>query len=102
MVRDVPDPTLPSGDWVTCESVQSGLCGSDTKQIFMHGALDNPLTALLSFPHVLGHEVVAHRGDTRERVVLNPWLSCGPRGIDPVQLMMAGYAGILDRCRSRS
>ncbi|MGH3293645.1 MAG: zinc-dependent alcohol dehydrogenase, partial [Trebonia sp.] len=37
----------------------------------------------VSFPHVLGHEVVGRRADTGERVVLNPWLSCGPRGIDP-------------------
>jgi threonine dehydrogenase-like Zn-dependent dehydrogenase len=37
----------------------------------------------VSFPHVLGHEAVGRRADTGERVVLNPWLSCGPRGIDP-------------------
>jgi threonine dehydrogenase-like Zn-dependent dehydrogenase len=37
----------------------------------------------VSFPHVLGHEVVGRRLDTGERVVLNPWLSCVPRGIDP-------------------
>src|SRR6266851_3389665 len=83
LLRDVPEPIPPADDWVLCDSIQSGICGSDTKQIFMHGALDNPLTALLSFPHVLGHEVVARRSDSNERVVLNPWLSCGPRGIDP-------------------
>jgi threonine dehydrogenase-like Zn-dependent dehydrogenase len=83
-LRDVPEPERPGDDWVLCDTIVSGICGSDTKQIFMHGALDNPLTALLSFPHVLGHEVVARRRDTGGRVVLNPWLSCGPRGIDPV------------------
>src|SRR5262249_45013731 len=61
----------------------SGLCGSDVKQILLNGARDNPLTALVSFPHVLGHEAVGRRADTGQRVVLNPWLSCGPRGIDP-------------------
>lgn len=81
---DVPDPAPPAPNWVVCDTERSGICGSDTKQIFLHGALDNPLTALLSFPHVLGHEVVARRADSGERVVLNPWLSCGPRGIDPV------------------
>ena len=65
------------------ETTFSGLCGSDVKQILLNGARDNPLTALVSFPHVLGHEVVGRRADTGERVVLNPWLSCGPRGIDP-------------------
>ena len=32
---------------------------------------------------MLGHEVVGRRLDTGERVVLNPWLSCVPRGVDP-------------------
>jgi threonine dehydrogenase-like Zn-dependent dehydrogenase len=82
-LRDVPDPTLPSDDWALCNTTVSGICGSDAKEIFLHGALDNPLTALLSFPHVLGHEAVARRADTGERVVVNPWLSCVPRGIHP-------------------
>jgi threonine dehydrogenase-like Zn-dependent dehydrogenase len=68
---------------VRVETTFSGLCGSDIKQILLNGARDNPLTALVSFPHVLGHEVVGRRADTGQRVVLNPWLSCGPRGIDP-------------------
>jgi threonine dehydrogenase-like Zn-dependent dehydrogenase len=80
---DVPEPVPPRDGWVRCETVISGICGSDAKQIFLNERRDNPLTAVLSFPHVLGHEVVARRSDTGERVVLNPWLSCGPRGIDP-------------------
>jgi threonine dehydrogenase-like Zn-dependent dehydrogenase len=82
-LEDVPEPVPPAEDWVVCETVVAGLCGSDAKQILLNGARDNPLTALLSFPHVLGHEAVAHRLDTGARVVLNPWLSCGPRRIDP-------------------
>jgi threonine dehydrogenase-like Zn-dependent dehydrogenase len=51
------------------------------------------MTAYFSMPQVLGHEVV---GDVVEvgpavrdlqvgqRVVLNPWLSCAPRGVSPV------------------
>jgi threonine dehydrogenase-like Zn-dependent dehydrogenase len=53
------------------------------KQILLNGSRDNPLTALVSFPHVLGHEVVDRKIDANERVVLSPWLSCVPRGIDP-------------------
>jgi threonine dehydrogenase-like Zn-dependent dehydrogenase len=82
-LADVAEQPLPSQDWVRVETTFSGLCGSDIKQILLNGARDNPLTALVSFPHVLGHEVVGRRSDTGERVVLNPWLSCGPRGIDP-------------------
>ncbi len=82
-LADVAEPPLPAPDWVRVTTTFSGLCGSDVKQIMLNGARDNPLTALVSFPHVLGHEVVGHRVDTGERVVLNPWLSCGPRGIQP-------------------
>jgi threonine dehydrogenase-like Zn-dependent dehydrogenase len=82
-LEDVAELPLPAADWVRVETTISGLCGSDVKQIVLNGARDNPLTALVSFPHVLGHEVVGRRADTGERVVLNPWLSCRPRGIDP-------------------
>ncbi len=82
-LEDVAELPLPGDDWVRVNTTFSGLCGSDVKQILLNGARDNPLTALVSFPHVLGHEVVGRRADNGERVVLNPWLSCAPRGIDP-------------------
>ncbi|HEY1918524.1 MAG TPA: alcohol dehydrogenase catalytic domain-containing protein [Streptosporangiaceae bacterium] len=82
-IEEVEDLPLPAPDWVRVRTTFSGLCGSDVKQILLNGSRDNPLTALVSFPHVLGHEVAGRRMDTGERVVLNPWLSCGPRGIDP-------------------
>ena len=82
-LQDVDELPLPAADWVRVETTFSGLCGSDVKQIVLNGVRDNPLTALVTFPHVLGHEVVGRRADTRERVVLNPWLSCAPRGVDP-------------------
>jgi len=82
-VEDIDELPLPAPDWVRVETTFSGLCGSDVKQILLNGARDNPLTALVSFPHVLGHEVVGRRADSGERVVLNPWLSCGPRGVEP-------------------
>jgi threonine dehydrogenase-like Zn-dependent dehydrogenase len=83
-IEDVPELPLPAADWVRVRTTFSGLCGSDVKQILLNGSRANPLTALVSFPHVLGHEVVGRRLDTDERVVLNPWLSCVPRGISPV------------------
>lgn len=94
-LRDVPNPALLHDDWViTCPRL-TGICGSDSKQILMDfGAddADNALAAFCSFPQVMGHEVVADvvelgsraRGvEVGQRVVLNPWLSCGPRGIEP-------------------
>ena len=82
-IEEVAELPLPGPDWTRVETTFSGLCGSDVKQILLNGRRDNPLTALVSFPHVLGHEVVGRRADTGQRVVLNPWLSCAPRGIDP-------------------
>jgi threonine dehydrogenase-like Zn-dependent dehydrogenase len=70
-----------------------GICGSDTKLIFLDAEMDNPLSGLVSFPCIPGHEVVGvvekvgakvTRVKPGDRVALNPWLSCAPRGIDPV------------------
>lgn len=97
-LEEVPEPVPPGEGWVVCDTVLTGICGSDTKQMLLHGARDNPLTALISFPHILGHEAVARRADTGERVVLNPWLSCGPRGIDPP--CAACKAGRYPQCRN--
>jgi threonine dehydrogenase-like Zn-dependent dehydrogenase len=82
-LENIDELPLPAADWVRVQTIVSGLCGSDVKQILLNGSRDNPLTALVSFPHVLGHEAVGRRADTGQRVVLNPWLSCGPRGIEP-------------------
>jgi threonine dehydrogenase-like Zn-dependent dehydrogenase len=92
-MREIPDPSFPGPDWLVIRTTLCGLCGSDYKQVFLNGRPNNPMTALISFPQVLGHEVVGtveavgpavrHRR-VGERVVLNPWLSCAPRGIDPV------------------
>jgi threonine dehydrogenase-like Zn-dependent dehydrogenase len=94
-LRDVPEPQPLHDDWVITRPRLTGICGSDAKQIlldFGDGDTDNALAAFCSFPQVLGHEVVADvvsmgpkaRGvEIGQRVVLNPWLSCGPRGVEP-------------------
>jgi threonine dehydrogenase-like Zn-dependent dehydrogenase len=91
-LEEIPEPQLPADDWAIVRTRLCGICGSDLKQVFLDGNFDNPLTALISFPAVLGHEVagtierIGPRVTSRrvgERVVLNPWLACGPRGIIP-------------------
>jgi threonine dehydrogenase-like Zn-dependent dehydrogenase len=91
-LKEIPDPELPAPDWLTLRTRLCGICGSDYKQLFLNGNMDNPMTALISFPQVLGHEVVGvvervgpgvRTRKPGDRVVLNPWLSCGPRGITP-------------------
>jgi threonine dehydrogenase-like Zn-dependent dehydrogenase len=89
-LREIPDPALPADDWVVIKSRLCGLCGSDYKQVFLNGSFDNPMTALISWPQVLGHELLGsiesvgpgvRERRVGERVVLNPWLSCATRGL---------------------
>lgn len=95
-LHDMDDARLVRPDWVITRPILSGICGSDAKLVlgdFSTGDMDNPMAAFSSLPHVPGHEVVAEvvamgpaaTGlDIGQRVVLNPWLSCGPRGIEPM------------------
>jgi threonine dehydrogenase-like Zn-dependent dehydrogenase len=96
-LTDMDDPGFLLPDWVVTRPRLTGICGSDSKQVFMDwGEVqtpNNPMKAFFSLPQVLGHEVVADvvalgpeaEGlDVGDRVVLNPWLSCGPRGVTPI------------------
>jgi len=111
-LEEVAEPTLLGDDWLVLRTRLTGICGSDSKQILMDfdDAADNPMTAFISFPQVLGHEVVADVIEVGsavddlavgQRAVLNPWLSCGPRGIEPmcVECLHGNYSacwGFLD------
>lgn len=109
-LQEIPDPSLIGPDWVVLRTRLTGICGSDAKQVFMDvggDATDFSMTAFISFPQVLGHEVVAdvvevgpavERVAPGDRVVLQCWLSCAPRGIDPVCPPCA--AGDLAQCWS--
>jgi len=98
-LRDIDEPRLPAEDWLIADTRLCGLCGSDYKQVFMNGRVDNPMTAMISWPQVLGHEVVGvvtHTGSAvrqrrvGERVLLNPWLSCVTRGLEPCEFCRQG------------
>jgi threonine dehydrogenase-like Zn-dependent dehydrogenase len=92
--RDEPRPSRDG--WVMAKTRLTGICGSDAKQVFMDFGddyTDSALNGHFTFPTVLGHEVVAEIAqvgdgvtslEVGQRVVLNPWLSCVPRGIDPL------------------
>ncbi len=107
-LMDVPDPTFILPDWVIAKPRLTGICGSDSKQVFMDWGkvdADNPMIDFSSMPHVLGHEVVADvvalgpeaAGlEVGQRVVLNPWLSCAPRGV--ADLCPACQIGDLSLC----
>jgi threonine dehydrogenase-like Zn-dependent dehydrogenase len=96
-LTDMDDPGFLLADWVVTRPRLTGICGSDSKQVFGDWgevqSPDNPMKAWFSLPQVLGHEVVADvvavgpeaEGlDVGDRVVLNPWLSCAPRGVSPI------------------
>jgi threonine dehydrogenase-like Zn-dependent dehydrogenase len=83
---------------------RGGICGSDLNVITLHAS---PSTSpFSSFPFVFGHEIageIAELGQAvrgfaaGERVVVNPLLSCVPRGIQP--RCTACSAGHPSRCR---
>ncbi len=109
-LREIDDARPIRPDWVVTRPILAGVCGSDTKLVlgdFVDGDIDNPMAAFSSLPLVPGHEVVAEvvalgpdaKGvDVGQRVVLNPWLSCAPRGIEP--LCPACQSGAVNLCWS--
>ena len=104
--REEPHPTRDG--WVMAKTRLTGICGSDAKQVFSDFGddfSDSALNTYFSVPTVLGHEVVAEIAEVGnavshlevgQRVVLNPWLSCVPRGITP--LCGSCQAGDLSLC----
>jgi threonine dehydrogenase-like Zn-dependent dehydrogenase len=87
---DVEDPPLPGGRWVRVRTRLGGICGSDLAVVSLKAS---PATSpFSSFPFVIGHENVGtidgvgtevHGFKAGDRVVVNPLLACGARGIDP-------------------
>ena len=115
---DIDEPGFLRPDWVVVKPRLVGICGSEAKAVLLDyasvtdpaGAVDqqkHPMKNFLSTPHVLGHEVVgevvavgpaAEELVVGDRVVLNPWLTCAPRGVEPV--CAACSAGDLSMCHS--
>jgi threonine dehydrogenase-like Zn-dependent dehydrogenase len=86
-LEEIPEPELPTPEWVRVKSLLSGICGSDLGTLSSENSpYFSPIT---SPPFVLGHEVVgvvteANGGfEAGERVVLEPALGCAVRGIEP-------------------
>jgi len=84
---DRKDPVLPGPGWVRLAPRMSGICGSDLNTLAGRSSLY--FSALVSMPFVLGHEVVGDLLDDAgplragQRVVIDPVLSCAPRGLNP-------------------
>ena len=86
-LEEVPEPKLPSPEWVRVKPLLSGICGSDLGTL---SSENSPyFSPIPSPPFVLGHEVAGVVAEDNggfaagERVVLEPALGCEVRGIDP-------------------
>jgi threonine dehydrogenase-like Zn-dependent dehydrogenase len=86
-LEEIPDPELPTPEWVRLEPLLSGICGSDLGTLSSQNSpFFSPIT---SPPFVLGHELVGVVTEDNEgfrageRVVLEPALHCAVRGISP-------------------
>ncbi len=89
-LRDIPEPELPTQQWLRIKPRLTGICGSDLATICAKGS--PYLAPVTSMPFVMGHEtvgVVSQMGSEVEnisvgdRVVLQPALGCTVRGIEP-------------------
>ncbi len=95
-LADIPEPPLPSREWVRIRPRFSGICGSDLATIQAQGSVY--FSPFISCPFVFGHEIV---GDVTEigsavegiqigdRVTIEPALGCQVRGISPTCPMCA-------------
>ncbi|MFS8492546.1 MAG: alcohol dehydrogenase catalytic domain-containing protein, partial [Limnochorda sp.] len=95
-VITLPRRPLPGPDWVRLVPILAGICGSDLGTIT--GRNSPALSPLVSFPAVLGHEVVARvveagpqaGGAAGQRVGVNPFLPCQGRGLEPCPTCQRG------------
>lgn len=95
-VITLPRRPLPGPDWVRLVPILAGICGSDLGTIT--GRNSPALSPLVSFPAVLGHEVVARVVEAGpqagvaagQRVVVNPFLPCQVRGLEPCPTCQRG------------
>ncbi|HVL98180.1 MAG TPA: alcohol dehydrogenase catalytic domain-containing protein [Egibacteraceae bacterium] len=95
------EPRLPGPGWARVRPRLAGICGSDLATL--SGQSSFYFSPLVSMPFVPGHEVVGELLEDLDglaagtRVVLDPVLSCGPRGVGPCSSCAAGEQGRCDR-----
>lgn len=96
-----PGPRLPGPRWGRVRPRLSGICGSDLSTV--SGTSSLYFSPLVSLPFTPGHEVVGDLLDDVDdlpagtRVVLDPLLTCLPRGLDPCAGCSSGATSRCDR-----
>jgi len=86
-LEEIPEPKLPTPEWVRVTPLLSGICGSDLGTLSSENSpYFSPIT---SPPFVMGHEVFGEVAEDNsgfaagERVVVEPALGCKVRGVEP-------------------
>lgn len=94
-------PRLPGPRWGRVRPRLSGICGSDLSTV--GGTSSFYFSPLVSLPFTPGHEVVGDLLDDVDdlaagtRVVVDPLLTCVPRGLDPCAACSSGARSRCDR-----
>lgn len=94
-------PVLPGPRWGRVRPRLSGICGSDLSTV--RGTSSLYFSPLVSLPFTPGHEVVGDLLDDVDdlpagtRVVIDPLLTCVPRGLDPCGACRDGTNSRCDR-----
>ena len=100
---EIPEPQLPSEEWVLVKTRYGGICGSDIGTIHLHTS--RYYLPLNSLPLTFGHEnvgtIVQVGNQVRDwqegqRVVVEPLLWCRPRGF--TDLCYYCSKGEINRC----
>ena len=95
-----PAPDLPGPGWTRVAPRLSGICGSDLG--LLSGQSSPYLSPMTSMPFVPGHEIVGETLDELPgvpkgtRVVLDPVLSCDPRGVAQCRWCQSGQQSRCD------
>jgi len=91
-LQETPIPPLPGEDWVLCQTLLGGICGTDINMIYMRQHPASIFRNIISMPIMMGHENVARivrtgkevqDFHTEQKVVVDPPLACAARKIEP-------------------
>lgn len=103
-LKELPEPDLRGERWALLRPILSGVCGTDLGIITAKTSM--ALEPFASFPSVLGHETVARvvragagvsRAAPGDRVVVDPFLHCAVRGLEPCPSCARGETSL---CRN--
>ncbi|MEK6221102.1 MAG: alcohol dehydrogenase catalytic domain-containing protein [Chloroflexota bacterium] len=104
-MQTIPQPTLINEEWVRIKTRYGGICGSDLGAIYL---TSSPYyTPFISDPATLGHENDGYIDEVGsavsgwqkgDRVVVEPFLWCGPRGFASDEMCEFCARGEINLC----